>query len=118
MTGLAVMSLISKLESIEILAVFSDHRGVPSSYLKAIISPLLNGAMIIFSIATGDDENILLLDSIIVWNDHSASPVLRDIEKMRLSAEQEKTRLSEYHQYEDGGIDQPFLTPETAKNDD
>ena len=40
------------------------------------------------------------------------------MEKMRLSAEQEKTRLSEYHQYEDGGIDQPFLTPETAKKDD
>ena len=30
---------------------------------------------------------------------------------------QEEKRLSEYHQYEDGGIDQPFLTPDTVKDD-
>jgi hypothetical protein len=36
-----------------------------------------------------------------------------DMEKMRLAAEHEKERLSEFHQYEDGTIDQPFLTPET-----
>ena len=39
------------------------------------------------------------------------------MEKMRMSSEKEKERLSEYHQYQDGGIDQPFLTPETAKDD-
>ena len=39
------------------------------------------------------------------------------MEKMRMSSENEKARLSEYHQYEDGGIDQPFLTPETVKDD-
>jgi hypothetical protein len=39
------------------------------------------------------------------------------MEKMRIAANEEKARLSEYHQYEDGSIDQPFLTPETAKDD-
>lgn len=36
-----------------------------------------------------------------------------DMEKMRLAAEAEKERLAGYHKYEDGIIDQPFLTPET-----
>ena len=40
-----------------------------------------------------------------------------EIEKMRLAMKQEEKRLSEYHQYEDGGIDQPFLTPDTVKDD-
>ncbi len=29
----------------------------------------------------------------------------------------EKNRLSEYHKYEDGNVDQPFLTPDTVKDD-
>lgn len=37
------------------------------------------------------------------------------IEKMRLAMDQEKARLSDYHTYEDGTIDQPFLTPDTVK---
>ena len=41
-----------------------------------------------------------------------------DMEKMRMAYQKEEARLSEYHQYEDGGLDQPFLTPETAKDDD
>tara|TARA_A100001201_G_scaffold30648_1_gene33212 strand:- start:399 stop:1196 length:798 start_codon:yes stop_codon:yes gene_type:complete len=40
-----------------------------------------------------------------------------DMEKMRLAMEAEKKRLSEYHKYEDGNIDQPFLTPDTVKDD-
>ena len=40
-----------------------------------------------------------------------------DMEKMRFAMEVEKERLSEYHQYEDGKIDQPFLTPDTVKDD-
>ena len=36
-----------------------------------------------------------------------------EMEKMRLAADKEKERLSEYHEYEDGTVDQPFLTPET-----
>ena len=40
-----------------------------------------------------------------------------NMEKMRLAMEKEKGRLSDYHKYEDGLIDQPFLTPETVKDD-
>jgi len=39
-----------------------------------------------------------------------------EMEKMRLAAEKEKERLSEYHTYEDDTVDQPFLTPETLIN--
>ena len=37
------------------------------------------------------------------------------LEKMRLAMEKEKERLSDYHEYADGTVDQPFLTPETVK---
>lgn len=37
------------------------------------------------------------------------------LEKMRLAMEKEKERLSDYHTYADGTLDQPFLTPETVK---
>jgi len=37
------------------------------------------------------------------------------IEKMRMAMENEKERLSDYHQYEDGTVDQPLLTPDTVK---
>jgi hypothetical protein len=36
------------------------------------------------------------------------------MEKMRLAMLKEKERLSQFHQYEDGQIDQPFLTPDTV----
>ena len=35
------------------------------------------------------------------------------MEKMRLAVMKEQERLSDYHEYEDGTGDQPFLTPET-----
>jgi len=35
------------------------------------------------------------------------------MEKMRLAIMKERERLSDYHEYEDGTVDQPFLTPET-----
>lgn len=41
----------------------------------------------------------------------------RKMEKMRLSAIDESVRLSAYHKYEDGIIDQPLLTPDTVKPD-
>lgn len=41
----------------------------------------------------------------------------RDMEKMRLAVDVEVERLSEYHVYEDGKVDQPFLTPQTVKPD-
>lgn len=37
------------------------------------------------------------------------------LEKMRLAMEKEKERLADYHQYADGTLDQPLLTPETVK---
>jgi hypothetical protein len=37
-----------------------------------------------------------------------------EMEKMRLAMIKEKERLSQFHQYEDGQIDQPFLTPDTV----
>ena len=37
------------------------------------------------------------------------------IEKMRMAMENEMERLADYHQYEDGTVDQPLLTPDTVK---
>ncbi len=39
----------------------------------------------------------------------------KELEKMRLAMEQEKDRLSDYYEYADGTVDQPFLTPDTIK---
>ncbi|NDB59325.1 hypothetical protein EB001_12880 [bacterium] len=39
-----------------------------------------------------------------------------EMEKMRMAMKKEEERLSAFHKYEDGGIDQPFLTPETIKD--
>jgi len=38
-----------------------------------------------------------------------------EMEKMRMAMEKQKQELSEWHKYEDGIIDQPFLTPDTVK---
>lgn len=38
-----------------------------------------------------------------------------EMEKMRMAMTAEKERLSEFHKYNDGQVDQPFLTPETAR---
>jgi hypothetical protein len=39
-----------------------------------------------------------------------------EMEKMRLAMKNEQKRLSEFHKYEDGQVDQPFLTPDTIKD--
>lgn len=39
-----------------------------------------------------------------------------EMEKMRAAMDKERDRLSTFHQYEDGQIDQPFLTPDTVKD--
>lgn len=39
-----------------------------------------------------------------------------EMEKMRLAMEKEKERLSVFHKFEDGQVDQPFLTPDTVKD--
>jgi hypothetical protein len=41
----------------------------------------------------------------------------RDMEKMRLATQVEYQRLSEWHEYDDGEVDQPFLTPENVLED-
>lgn len=38
-----------------------------------------------------------------------------EMEKMRLAMDKERERLSSFHKYEDGTVDQPFLTPDTVK---
>lgn len=38
------------------------------------------------------------------------------IEKMRMAMKHEMERLGDYHQFEDGTVDQPFLTPDTVKD--
>jgi len=37
------------------------------------------------------------------------------LERMRLAMEKEKERLADYHEFADGTVDQPLLTPETVK---
>jgi hypothetical protein len=41
-----------------------------------------------------------------------------DLAKMTMAMESEKERLSQWHKYQDGEVDQPFLTPETVKDDE
>ena len=38
-----------------------------------------------------------------------------EMEKMRLAMNKEQDRLTEWHEYEDKTVDQPFLTPDTTK---
>lgn len=38
-----------------------------------------------------------------------------EMEKMRLAMKNEEKRLSAFHKYEDGQVDQPFLTPDTVR---
>jgi len=39
-----------------------------------------------------------------------------EMEKMRLAMSKEQERLASFHKYEDGTVDQPFLTPDTVKD--
>ena len=39
-----------------------------------------------------------------------------EMEKMRAAMKKEEERLSSFHKYEDGTVDQPFLTPDTVKD--
>ena len=53
----------------------------------------------------------------LIEDPHFGYQIGKEMEKMRLAMEHEQGRLSEYHKYEDGLVDQPFLTPETVKDD-
>jgi len=39
-----------------------------------------------------------------------------EMEKMRAAMKNEEERLSQFHSYDDGTIDQPFLTPDTVQD--
>tara|TARA_B100002019_G_scaffold264289_1_gene252979 strand:+ start:1853 stop:2665 length:813 start_codon:yes stop_codon:yes gene_type:complete len=39
-----------------------------------------------------------------------------EMEKMRLAMKQEQERLAKFHEYTDGQVDQPFLTPDTVED--
>ncbi len=42
----------------------------------------------------------------------------REMEIINMAAEKIKKSLSEYHQYQDGTLDRPFLTPESVEDND
>ncbi len=50
-------------------------------------------------------------------NDSLRKRIGDEIELMRLAKDASKERLSEWHEYGDGKLDQPFLTPETVKDE-
>jgi len=56
------------------------------------------------------------LVSYLVSNPQITQQYGHEMEQMRIAAEKEKERLSQYHKYTDGMVDQPFLTPETVKD--
>tara|TARA_R110002051_G_scaffold320861_2_gene407092 strand:+ start:1355 stop:2119 length:765 start_codon:yes stop_codon:yes gene_type:complete len=51
----------------------------------------------------------------LISNPEVAMKYGEEMEKMRLAMYKEKDRLSAYHKYSDDLVDQPFLTPETVK---
>jgi len=53
----------------------------------------------------------------LMTNPEARREIGTSMEKMRLAMIKEGERLSEYHKYEDGSIDQPFLTPDSVKDD-
>ena len=52
----------------------------------------------------------------LMQNPHLTEQYGNEMEKMRLAMEQEKNRLRAFHKYEDGLVDQPFLTPDTVED--
>ena len=62
----------------------------------------------------GGKHNFLAFMRQIVENREMRLRIGLDMEKMRLATEVEYGRLSEYHEYENGEVDQPFLTPDNV----
>jgi hypothetical protein len=83
-------------------AMLKDLKGTREQRVKAIEDSKLTFASLVKKIATDPQyrNNIGL-----------------EMEKMRLAMEHEKERLSEYMSYNDGQVDQPFLTAETTKEE-
>lgn len=80
--------------------MLKDLKGTREQRIKAIEDSKLTFASLVKKLATDPQYR----------NDIGV-----EMEKMRLAMEIEKERLSDYVQYEDGIVDQPFLTPETLK---
>tara|TARA_Y100000296_G_scaffold21208_1_gene25103 strand:+ start:1293 stop:2084 length:792 start_codon:yes stop_codon:yes gene_type:complete len=80
--------------------IIKDLKGTREQRIKAIEDSKLTFAALVKKMATDQQYR---------------SKIGIDMEKMRLALEREKERLAEYSQYEDGQVDQPFLTPETVK---
>ena len=80
--------------------MLKDLKGTREQRVKAIEDSKLTFASLVKKIATDYQFR---------------SQIGIDMEKMRLAVENEKERLSEYSDYNDGQVDQPFLTPETLK---
>ena len=80
--------------------MLKDLKGTREQRIKAIEDSKLTFAALVKKIATDPSyRNYIGIE----------------MEKMRLATEKEKERLSEYSNYEDGIVDQPFLTSETVK---
>ena len=79
--------------------MLKDLKGTREQRVKAIEDSKLTFASLVKKIAT---------------NPRYRSDLGIEMEKMRLAMNAEKERLSEYMTFEDGQIDQPFLTPETG----
>jgi hypothetical protein len=62
-------------------------------------------------------NNVYALIKQIVENKQMRTRLGLEMEKMRLAANAEYERLSEYHIYADGKADQPFLTPENVNDE-
>ena len=80
--------------------MLNDLKGTREQRIKAIEDSKLTFASLVKKIATDPS-----------YRNHIGI----EMEKMRLATEKEKERLSEYSNYEDGIVDQPFLTSETVK---
>jgi hypothetical protein len=80
--------------------MLKDLKGTREQRVKAIEDSKLTFASLVKKLATDSQYR---------------TQIGIDMEKMRLATEAEKERLSDYIQYEDGIVDQPFLTPETTK---
>jgi hypothetical protein len=78
--------------------MLKDLKGTREQRIKAIEDSKQTFASLVKQIATDSEFRV---------------SIGIEMEKMRLAAEKEKERLSEYHTYEDDTVDQPFLTPET-----
>ena len=81
--------------------MLKDLKGTREQRIKAIEDSKQTFASLVKRIATSEEFR---------------TKIGIDMEKMRLATEKEKERLSEYTTYEDGAVDQPFLTPETVIN--